>query len=184
MIGNQENWDSYSPETTDEIIELDLLKIGYQVHAWQWFSPVYLEGLMQLATGSPMHISHGGFQFANIRPFDGENQRSGLPEDVALMVDKISKTNTSVHVANTGASTRELVLQAGGFGEHQFISVEIDGKVTDINDKHFALTLEPGVVTHLNFTVKRFVNDPTYETPWSKREDWHPLITGRPLSNF
>ena len=183
-IGNQENWDSYSPETTDEIIELDLLKIGYQVHAWQWFSPVYLEGLLQLATGSPMHISHGGFQFANIRPFDGENQRSGLPEDVAVLVDEISKTHTSVHVANTGSAKRELVLQAGGFGEHQFISVEIDGKSLDINDKHFALTLEPGTVAHLNFTVKRFANDPTYETPWSKRADWHPLITGRPLSNF
>jgi len=44
--------------------------------------------------------------------------------------------------------------------------------------------LDAGVVAHLNFTVKRFTNDPTYETPWSKREDWHPLITGRPLSNF
>ena len=76
------------------------------------------------------------------------------------------------------------ILQAGGFGEHQFISVEIEGKQHEINDKHFALTLEPGVVAHLNFTVKRFANDPTYETPWSKREDWHPLITGRPLSNF
>jgi len=183
-IGNQENWDSYSPDTTDEIIELDLLKIGYQVHAWQWFSPVYLEGLMQLATGSPMHISHGGFQFANIRPFDGANKRSGLPEDVSIMVDEISKTHTSVHVANIGSTKRELVLQAGGFGEHQFISVEIDGKVTEINDKHFALALDAGVVAHLNFTVKRFTNDPTYETPWSKREDWHPLITGRPLSNF
>ena len=112
------------------------------------------------------------------------SKRSGLPEDVALLVDEISKTHTSVHVANIGSERRELVLQAGGFGEHQFISVEIEGKQIEINDKHFALTLEPGVVAHLNFTVKRFANDPTYETPWSKREDWHPLITGRPLSNF
>ncbi|NCA18450.1 MAG: hypothetical protein EBR76_01555, partial [Actinobacteria bacterium] len=96
----------------------------------------------------------------------------------------ISKTNTSVHVANTGSKSRELVLQAGGFGEHQFVSVSIDGRSYDINDKHFALTLEPGTVAHLNFTVKRFANNPTYETPWSKRDDWHPLITGRPLSNF
>jgi hypothetical protein len=131
-----------------------------------------------------MHISHGGFQFANIRPFDGEKQRSGLPEDVAILVDEISKEHTSVHVANTGAVKRELVLQAGGFGEHQFLSVEIAGKTLEINDRHCALDLEAGAVTHLTFKVKRFVNDPTYETPWSRREDWHPLITGRPLENF
>ena len=100
------------------------------------------------------------------------------------MVDQISKNSTSVQVANIGTQQRELVLQAGGFGEHQFISVEIDDKAMEINDKHFSLTLEPGTVAHLKFAVQRFANEPTYETPWLKRADWHPLITGRPLSNF
>jgi hypothetical protein len=165
-------------------VELDLTRVGYQVHAWQWFCPVYLEGLMQLTTGSPMHISHGGFQFANIRPFDGDKCRTGLPEDVSVLVDSISKESYSVHIANIGSQVRTLVLQAGGFGEHQFLAVEIDGKRSEINDKYLSITLEAHAHAKLVFTVRRFANDPTYETPWSKRSDWHPLITGRPLENF
>jgi len=182
--GDPKNWDTYDDATADVKVELDLTRVGYQVHAWQWFCPVYLEGLMQLTTGSPMHISHGGFQFANIRPFDGDKCRTGLPEDVSVLVDSISKESYSVHIANIGSQVRTLVLQAGGFGEHQFLAVEIDGKRSEINDKYLSITLEAHAQAKLVFTVRRFANDPTYETPWSKRSDWHPLITGRPLENF
>ena len=182
--GDPKNWDSYSSEDTDEIVGIDLRKPGYQIHAWQWFNPIYFEGLLQLISGSPMHISHGGFQFMNIRPFDGDKKRPGLPEDVSLLVDKISQNAASVEVVNIGQECRNLILQAGGFGEHLFVSVEIDGNSTEIHDKHISLVLDPGVVSRLNFKVERFVNNPSYETPWSHREDWQPLIKSRSAENF
>jgi hypothetical protein len=36
----------------------------------------------------------------------------------------------------------------------------------------------------LKFTLDRYVNSPTYETPWQSRNDWDAVIKGRPAANF
>ena len=184
--GNPRNWDSYDPATADEVVGLDLRVPGYNIHAWQEFNPVYFEGLGQMVFGGPMHISHGGLQHGKVRFFDGKLKRPGLPPDVAVIVDGMDATTLSMQVANIGADAQELFIQAGTFAEHSFESVVItgaDGAVTEmaIGDKWFALDLVGGAVASLKFVISRYVNDPSYETPWSARSDWDPIIKGRNL---
>jgi hypothetical protein len=184
--GNPRNWDSYDPATADEVVGLDLRVPGYNIHAWQEFNPVYFEGLGQMVFGGPMHISHGGLQHGKVRFFDGQLKRPGLPPDVAVIVDGMDATTLSMQVANIGSDAQELYIQAGTFGEHRFESVEItgaDGTVQnmDIASKWFALDLVVGAVASLKFKISRYVGDPTYETPWSARSDWDPIIKGRNL---
>jgi len=184
--GNPRNWDSYDPATADEVVGLDLRVPGYNIHAWQEFNPVYFEGLGQMVFGGPMHISHGGLQHGKVRFFDGKLQRPGLPPDVAVIVDGMDATTLSMQVANIGADSQELFIQAGTFAEHRFESVVItgaDGTASEmvIGDKWFALDLVGGAVASLKFVISRYVNDPSYETPWSARSDWDPIIKGRNL---
>lgn len=184
--GNPRNWDSYDPATADEVVGLDLRVPGYNIHAWQEFNPVYFEGLGQMVFGGPMHISHGGLQHGKVRFFDGKLQRPGLPPDVAVIVDGMDATTLSMQVANIGADAQELFIQAGTFAEHRFESVVITGaddatSEMAIGDKWFALDLVGGAVASLKFVISRYVNDPSYETPWSARSDWDPIIKGRNL---
>ena len=184
--GNPRNWDSYDPATADEVVGLDLRVPGYNIHAWQEFNPVYFEGLGQMVFGGPMHISHGGLQHGKVRFFDGKLQRPGLPPDVAVIVDGMDATTLSMQVANIGKGSQELFIQAGTFTEHRFESVVItgaDGAISElvIGDKWFALDLVGGAVASLKFVIARYVNDPSYQTPWSVRSDWDPIIKGRNL---
>jgi hypothetical protein len=48
-----------------------------------------------------------------------------------------------------------------------------------VNSKWLTLDLAAGSGATLNFTYSRYVNKPTYETPYSSRADWDPIITGR-----
>jgi hypothetical protein len=187
--GNPRNWDSYDPATADEVVGLDLRVPGYKIHAWQEFNPVYFEGLGQMVFGGPMHISHGGLQHGKVRFFDGKLQRPGLPPDVAAIVDGMDATTLSMQVANIGKGSQELFIQAGTFAEHRFESVVItgaDGAISElvIGDKWFALDLVGGAVASLKFVIARYANDPGYETPWSARSDWDPIIKGRDPKNF
>ncbi len=184
--GNPRNWDSYDPATADEVVGLDLRVPGYNIHAWQEFNPVYFEGLGQMVFGGPMHISHGGLQHGKVRFFDGKLKRPGLPPDVAVIVDGMDATTLSMQVANIGSAAQELYIQAGTFGEHRFESVEITGadgtlQEIEIASKWFALDLVGGAVASLKFKISRYVGDPSYETPWSARSDWDPIIKGRNL---
>ena len=188
--GDPRGWDSYDPVTAEVVVGLDLRVDGYQIHAWQEFNPVYFEGLAQMLTGAPMHISHGGLQHGKVRLFDGEKQRPGLPDDVAVVVDKISPTSIAMKVVNLSQDAlRQLVIQAGSFGEHRFVTVTSTNsagksQVQEIGGKYFAVDLEAGAGATLNFVIERYVNQPSYETPWQNISDWDPLIVGRPSSNF
>ena len=109
---------------------------------------------------------------------------------MAVVVDKISPTSVSMKVVNLNQSaSRQLVIQAGSFGEHRFVSVVATssaGKSESqaIGGKYFAVDLAAGAGATLDFVIERYVNKPSYETPWQKISDWDPLIVGRPASNF
>jgi hypothetical protein len=185
--GNPRNWDTYDPATADVVVSLDLRVPGYNIHAWQEFNPVYFEGLAQLLFGAPMHISHGGLQHGKVRYFDSENSRPGLPEDVAAMVDQLSAETMRVLLSNLNTSkSRVVTLQAGTFGENRFDTVTIVGEdgssaTHDVKSKWLTIDLAAGSGAALHFTYSRYVNQPTYETPYSSRGDWDPIIKGRDL---
>ena len=188
--GDPRGWDTYDPATADEVVGLDLRVDGYQIHAWQEFNPIYFEGLAQMTMGSPMHISHGGLQHGKVRFFDGELQRPGLPADIGAIVDSLTATTIGMKIANTSTTTsRSLVVQAGAFGEHRFVSVVVElesgaSEQYEIGSKWFEINLGAQAGATLTFTVERYVNTPSYETPFSALKDWDPLIKGRPAENF
>jgi len=158
----------------------------YSIHQWQEYCPLYFEGLLQLMLGTPMHISHGGFQHARVRYFDAQKQRPGVPEDVSALVEELSADHVTLTLINTSYfERRELVIQAGSFGEHQFLEAELMnesgetfGKV-DVNSKWFSVTMEPVGGVKLKLIMKRYVNRPSYETPWSNEVDTTTMLKGR-----
>jgi len=186
-IAEPSTWDSYVTNNSEYDIGIDIKTIGYQIHAWQWFSPVYFEGLAQMVFGGPMHISHGGLQYGKIRPFDADLKRPGLPAEVALKVESISQTHVRLSVSNISSDTpRRIILQAGNFGENLFTSISVMGseESTEINSKWVELVLAPSSTSTLDCGIALNACQPTYETPWSDRSAWDPLITGRAQSNF
>lgn len=158
---------------------------GYAIHAWMEFNPVYFESLVQLMWGAPMHISHGGFQHATVRYFDAELQRPGLPQEVAALVSEISSDAVTLQLVNLGQTERRVVIQSGGFGEHQFTSAAVigeDGAESDVvtcDSQWFEVVLEAGTAATLKLGMNRYVNEPSYQTPWSRRQDWSALLKGR-----
>lgn len=162
---------------------LDLQIDGYAIHIWQEFNPVYFESLVQLMWGAPMHISHGGLQHATVRYFDSSARRPGLPDSVAALVHEVTADYVDVELVNLHTEERKgLVIQAGGFGEHRFVAVEVDGGApTTVDDRWLEVQLAPGAGARLRITMVRYVASPSYETPWSRRGDWAPLIRPRQL---
>ncbi len=182
--GDPNNWDEIH-HIDGYLDTVDAQVDGYNIHLWQEFCPVYFESLVQLMWGAPMHITHGGLQYAAVRYFDADAQRPGLPPGVAALVDNVTADQVSVTLVNASDTVRNVVVQAGSFREHRFdVATLVDESGNElasetVGSEWFEIALDAGAVARLRLDVTRFANDPSYETPWSKREDWPPVIVGR-----
>lgn len=67
------------------------------------------------------------------------------------------------------SETRNLIVQAGAFGEHEFSSVRHrvgeSPAETAVDGKHLSVTLPPSTSIRLDMGLRRFVNDPSYAFP-------------------
>jgi hypothetical protein len=141
------------------------------VHHWQRLNPVVLEGLVQLTLGAPNHIYHGGLLHASVRYFDLQRRRPGLPPDVAALVERLTPEGIRLHLVNLNPSeSRSVVVQAGMFGEHEFVRVRqvmhYPYQFHTIGARRFRVDLAPAAVGRLEVDMKRFVHPPTYAFPW------------------
>lgn len=157
------------------------------IHVWQEMCPVYMESLVQLTLGAPMHISHGGLQHACVRYFDVQEKRPGLPQSVAVLVKELTHCSVTLEMVNVNLiAQRTLIIQAGGFGEHQFREVHILNKSEDpeqiipVNHKWLEIELPPGTGATLQFKMNRYINLPSYDMPWSDPEK-NIYLEGRKL---
>ncbi len=129
--------------------------------------PVTTDALLNLTTGGYFSSGRIWVLHSRFRYFDPERRRAGLPEDVAALVDKLTADSASVTLVNTNpVSPRTVTIQAGGYGEHEFSSVLMDGKTVPVNGRHLTLKLAPGSGTKLNFAMRRYQNPPTFHFPW------------------
>ncbi|RIK36363.1 MAG: hypothetical protein DCC55_27475, partial [Chloroflexi bacterium] len=166
--------------------EADLTQVN--IHHWQQHNPVITEALVQLTLGAPQIIYNGGLLHCALRYFDARRQRPGLPQDVAALVEEVGAAHARVRLVNLSPFTpRELILQAGGFGEHQFLSVRYDVRTSDypgshheyappplqtttesqpVNDRYLQLLLPPATEIILELEVARYTNQPLYTPPW------------------
>ncbi|SFT05734.1 hypothetical protein [Paenibacillus sp. BC26] len=153
------------------------------IHIWQEMCPLYFEGLVQLTLGGPMHISHGGMQHGRVRYFDATAERPGLPVGVSALVEKLESDSMTLHLVNTSTfDDRELIVQAGVFGEHSFGLGEIIdqlGKVlgsVEVNGKWLHVSMPAGTGITLRLSMERYVNEPSYDLPWPSPQQ---IIRGR-----
>ena len=70
------------------------------IHHWQQLNPVLTEALIQLTLGAPQIIYNGGLLMSQVRYFDPEGKRPGLPKDVAALVEKLEAKRTVLSLVN------------------------------------------------------------------------------------
>ena len=133
------------------------------------YNPVSTESLVQLMWGALMPGRPGGLLNARLRYFDPERKRAGIPEDVAALVSELSDTQTTVTLVNLNPSrARTVIVQGGGYGEHQLVSVTHRGQTTTIGSPLLTVHLEPGSGETLVLAMKRYANTPTVLHPWHR----------------
>jgi hypothetical protein len=133
------------------------------------YNPVPTTALIQLMWGGLVPGREGSVLNARLRYFDPVRRRAGVPEDVGALVSELTDNRTVVTLVNLNASQpRTVAVQAGGYGEHQFVSAEIDGKSIPINARDFTVELAPGAGAKLSLAMKRYANQPTAKFPWDR----------------
>ncbi len=162
------------------------------IHHWQELNPVTTEALVQLTLGAPQIIYNGGLLHAQVRYFDIQRRRPGLPLDVAALVEKIEPDHIVLRLVNLSVfDQRDLLVQAGAFGEHQFVSATYACRISEypgvqgpggyaapplkthmqtdpINDSLVRVMLPPTTEITLTLTIRRHVNTPSYSLPWER----------------
>jgi hypothetical protein len=120
-----------------------------------------LGGLYLDRNAAPLHC--------RLRYFDPRRRRAGLPEDVAALVEKMTADSVTVTLVNLNQlDGREVLVQAGGYGEHRFGAVEQEGRKVAVNGTTFRLRLEPGAGARLTIGMQRYANQPTLAFPWNR----------------
>jgi hypothetical protein len=175
------------------------------VHLWQQLNPVTTEALVQLTLGAPQFVYNGGLLHARVRYFDAVRERPGLPEGVAALVSTVEDTRTVLTLVNLDAlEERAVVVQAGAFAEHEFGAVTFSEDSSDypgslwaysapapqlqtrsvtVNAAHLRVTLPPGTQITLDLETRRYVNPPTYRTPFSKTEPSSSTVSSSTVSS-
>jgi hypothetical protein len=131
-------------------------------------NPVFHRGLLQLTMGAPQQIYYGGLVMAQLRHFDPERERPGLPRGVSALVEDVSSTGVTFTLVNDAGGKREVIVQAGAYAEHEFQTVEHGDRTVAVDGPVLTVTLPSGTRASVTATMERFVNDPTYTLPWSE----------------
>jgi hypothetical protein len=134
------------------------------------FNPAATESLVELMWGALMPGRPGGLLNARLRYFDPDRKRAGVPDDVAALVSELSDTRTTVTLVNLNASqARTVIVQGGGYGEHQLVSVTRAGTTTAIDAPLLTVRLNPGCGETLVLAMRRYANTPTARHPWHRK---------------
>jgi hypothetical protein len=122
-----------------------------------------------LMWGALLPGREGGLLNARLRYFDPDRKRAGVPEDVAALVSELSGTRTAVTLINLNTTQpRTVIVQGGGYGEHQLVSVTTGDRMTPIDSPLLTVRLDPGCGGKLVLEMKRYANTPTVKHPWHR----------------
>jgi hypothetical protein len=132
-------------------------------------NPASISSLNQLMQGG-IHPGHkGSILHCRVRYFDPVKRRAGISDDVAALVDSMSADGMTLTLVNTNQlEPREVLVQAGGYAEHQFLSVTNGNETVEVNDSVLRVRLAPGSGSRLTITMKRYANQPTMRFPWDR----------------
>ena len=131
--------------------------------------PVSMGTLLNLTLGANYPGGSGNVLHSQVRYFDPEKRRAGLPDDVAALIEKIDAEGVTLTLVNTNpVSGRDLVVQAGAYGEHAFTVVEADGRTIPVEGPAFGIRLEPGTGGRIRIAMNRYSLQPTFAFPWHR----------------
>lgn len=134
----------------------------------------YLLDLNPAATDALANLTLGGYFAGRIwtlhsrfRYFDPAKRRAGLPQDVAALVEKLSAEAATLVLVNVNpVESREVLVQAGGYGEHRFLEASAGGQNMPVNAAVLKVRIEPGCGARIQFKMSRYANPPTLRAPW------------------
>ncbi len=135
------------------------------------FNPCQVESLIQLMLGGIHVTRNASVLHCRVRYFDPEARRPGLPDDVAALVEGLSADSCTLRLVNTNqVESREVIIQAGGYGEHQFTTVRLDDATSDVrvDQDRLSVRLVPGAGCTLVLGMQRYVNPPTMKVSWMR----------------
>jgi hypothetical protein len=125
--------------------------------------------LVELVLGGIHLDRNAAVLHSRLRYFDPVGRRAGLPVDVAALVERLTADSVTVTLVNVSQlEERSVVVQAGGYAEHQFLSVQMDKRKTPIEGTNFTVRLAPGSGARLTISMRRYVNQPTLAFPWDR----------------
>lgn len=134
-----------------DALRADDLASGFDQDRWQRVNPVVTEALVMTAFGAPQALYNGGLQHAFVRYLDPATRRPGLPPQMAALVESIDPERAAVQLVNLGETSAEIVLQAGGFGEHvieQAVARDLDtddeSEATVADSSRITVSVGPG----------------------------------------
>ncbi len=135
-------------------------------------NPVATEALVNLTLGAndPNGSGHGPLPLhAQVRHFDSERRRAGLPQDVAALVERIRPEAVTLTLVNVNPlQPRTVTVQMGAYGEHRATSVVAGGRTITVDAPYLTVRLAPGAGETLTINVQRYVNQPTLAFPWDR----------------
>ena len=132
-------------------------------------NPAVTNGLLNLTMGGYFAGGRVWTLHSRFRYFDPERRRAGLPPDVAALVSKLEAGAATVTLVNVNqVEAREVAVQAGGYGEHRFDTIAVNGRQVALNSPVATVRLEPGAGARLECQMTRYVNRPTFAFPWDR----------------
>ncbi|MEM7030175.1 MAG: hypothetical protein AAF629_11460 [Chloroflexota bacterium] len=132
-------------------------------------NPAKTETLTQLMLGGLPTGRVGSPLYSHVRYFDPARQRAGIPEDVAALVEEISDNSVTLTLVNLNQiEARTVIVQGGGYAEHEISSVTVNGQATEVGRSAFSVQLAPGCGSELQIGLKRFANQPVLSFPWHR----------------
>lgn len=133
------------------------------------FGMANVVSLIELALGGVHLDRNAAVLHCRLRYFDPARRRAGLPEDVAALVEKLTADSAVVTLVNINQlDARTVVVQAGGYGEHAFLTVQMGDHKATVNGASFVVRLSPGAGARLTLSMRRYVNRPTLNFPWDR----------------
>jgi hypothetical protein len=131
------------------------------------YNPAEVTNLVNLMLGG-LHAGNKTLVLhSRVRYFDADLRRSGLPEEVAALVQKLTAGRTELTLVNIDQlKPHTLLIQAGGYGEHQFSSWSVSGKTEPVDTNCLTVRLAPGAGARLVLGTRRYANLPTLRQPW------------------
>jgi hypothetical protein len=135
-------------------------------------NPVATTALINLTMGAndPGGSTHGPLPLhAQVRHFDPNRRRAGLPEGVAALVERIRPESVTLTLVNVNPMEyRTVIVQTGAYGEHHANTVTAGGRTLAVDQPWFQVRLAPGAGDTLTITMRRYAHQPTLAFPWDR----------------